>query len=121
MTRTPIQVQRRSVVINRVPITILSDTGHKRLSGMFLFENPSGHPDLSEAVCRRLTRVRDLWCPYCAEHHEFVQDKEVTDVWKCSGGCNMTTNDFYIRFTNNLWWDGVPFDKVKELSRLRFR
>lgn len=112
-------VKRTPFHVCRKPITCLTDSGAPRVSGMFIFANPNGRPSLAEAVTRRITKCRLLWCPYCGSWEKYYQDSEERDVWRCIS-CNTTSRDFYVKQENNTWWDNVPFAEVKKLSNIRF-
>ncbi len=113
-------IVRKPVEVPRAPITTLTEAGHHKHGSCFVFDNPNGMPTLLEVVSARRRSLRELWCPYCAEFHYFRVDPTDRDVWVGIGPCRRTTKDYWVRYTNNLWYEGVPYSKVKELSRMTF-
>ena len=112
-------VVRKPVVVHRTPVTFLTDAGYHMHGKSFVFANPNGMPPLHEVISRKPRNKRVLWCPYCAEFHYFIVDPTDRDVWVGSC-CRHSPKDYWVRYTNNLWYEGVPYAKVKELSRITF-
>lgn len=112
------EVVRKPVHIKRRAITYLTDSGYKKEGNRFVFANPN-KPSTVEAVTRKLDKRRTLFCCYCAEETLFESLPDDRYIWKCAQ-CGITSSDYWVKHTNNMWFENCPFDEVKKWSNVRW-
>ena len=103
LIRTPVHVQRQ-------PVTLLTEQGHKKSGGWFVFAKPDEQAPTGEL--KKSQRI--LWCTYCADWRVFTKRTE-GDRYGCSC-CWAHTDDFYIKTANKLWYEDIPLEVLRKID-----